>query len=257
MQLRASSAASCCRIAPQLHPHSIARPTALGSLPRNGASRRELLGLLGLIGLEATCVQPAQAESKASAGRIGLKRFMAPLHCRLLHASQSPHGPITNHHHACISGDWSSPGLNAPENPDLPKFFKTASGVKVQELLVGSGGVAAKKGDSILFDYVLRRANGYFIYGTVEGVSFQPQDTPVGPVAFRLGDGALIPGLEEVLVGMRKGGKRRALIPASAGYSDCGRDEPQPPTFGTKRQLQSHCTEPLLFELELLRITPA
>lgn len=33
--------------------------------------------------------------------------------------------------------------------------------------------------------------------------------------------------------------------------------EPQPPTFGTKRQLQSHCTEPLLFELEMLRVTPA
>jgi len=52
-------------------------------------------------------------------------------------------------------------------------------------------------------------------------VSFQPKDTPVGPVSFKLGDGQLIPGLEEVLVGMRKGSKRRALIPAEAGYADC------------------------------------
>lgn len=56
----------------------------------------------------------------------------------------------------------------------------------------------AKLGDVVLFDYVLRRANGYFIYGTIEGVSFQPKDTPVGPVAFKLGNGTLIPGLEEV-----------------------------------------------------------
>ena len=34
--------------------------------------------------------------------------------------------------------------------------------------------------------------------GTLEGVSFQPKDVPVGPVAFRLGAGRLIPGLEEV-----------------------------------------------------------
>lgn len=99
--------------------------------------------------------------------------------------------------------------------------------------------------------------------GTIEGVSFQPRDVPVGPVAFKLGpDSQLIPGLQEALVGMKKGGKRRALIPASQGYTMGGMDiycaqaEPQPPTFGTKRQLQSHCTEPLLFEIELLRITP-
>ena len=27
---------------------------------------------------------------------------------------------------------------------------------------------------------------GYFIYGTVDGVSFQPKDVPVGPVALKL-----------------------------------------------------------------------
>jgi hypothetical protein len=61
------------------------------------------------------------------------------------------------------SGDWSSPGLAAPEDESLPKFFKTASGVKVQELAPGSG-QEAKAGDSVLIDYVLRRNNGYFIY---------------------------------------------------------------------------------------------
>ncbi len=49
----------------------------------------------------------------------------------------------------------------------------------------------------------------------------------------------------------------RVLIPPSQGYSDCGRDQPQPPTFATKRQLANHCKEPLLFELALLRVTPS
>lgn len=62
------------------------------------------------------------------------------------------------------AGDWSSPGLAAPEDDGLPKFFKTSSGVKVQVLSPGAG-PAAQKGDAVLIDYVLRRANGYFIYG--------------------------------------------------------------------------------------------
>lgn len=31
-----------------------------------------------------------------------------------------------------------------------------------------------------------RRANGYFIYATVEGVSFQPRDVPIGPLEITL-----------------------------------------------------------------------
>jgi hypothetical protein len=61
------------------------------------------------------------------------------------------------------AGDWSSPGLATPEDDEQPRFFKTASGVKVQQLTAGSG-PEAKPGDAILLDFVLRRANGYFIY---------------------------------------------------------------------------------------------
>lgn len=46
-------------------------------------------------------------------------------------------------------------------------------------------------------------AAGYFIYSTVEGVSFQPRDVPTTPLSVELGD--LIPGLQEVLTGMRPG----------------------------------------------------
>lgn len=64
-----------------------------------------------------------------------------------------------------------------------PTFSVAADGTRVQELAAGdSGGRAARSGDRLLIDYVLRRANGYFIYSTVEGVSFQPADVPVGPV---------------------------------------------------------------------------
>lgn len=100
------------------------------------------------------------------------------------------------------AGDWSSPGLAVPEDESAPKFFKTPSGIRVQELARG-GGKPATPGSTVLFDYIIRRSNGYFIYSTVEGVSFQPRDVPVGPVAFKLGSGALIAGLDEVLADMQ------------------------------------------------------
>ncbi|GFH22504.1 peptidylprolyl isomerase, partial [Haematococcus lacustris] len=82
-----------------------------------------------------------------------------------------------------------------------------ATCLQIQELAQGQGPSPAP-GDTVLIDYVLRRPNGYFIYSTVEGVSFQPRDIPVGPVAFRVGvDPSWIQGLQEVVAGMRQGGK--------------------------------------------------
>lgn len=54
--------------------------------------------------------------------------------------------------------------------------------------------------------------------GTIEGVSFQPKDVPVGPIRLQLGSGEVIEGLESALVGMRQGGKRRMLVPPEVGY---------------------------------------
>jgi len=76
---------------------------------------------------------------------------------------------------------------------------------------------------------------------------------PIGPVAFKLGDGQLVAGLEEVLQGMAPGGRVRALVPPELGYTSSAL-QPQPPTFATKRQLANHSREPLLFEVELLRV---
>lgn len=54
--------------------------------------------------------------------------------------------------------------------------------------------------------------------GTIEGVSFQPKDVPVGPIRLQLGSGDVIEGLETAVVGMRQGGKRRILVPPEVGY---------------------------------------
>ena len=66
-----------------------------------------------------------------------------------------------------------------------------------------------------------------------------------------------IPGLVEALEGMREGGKSRILVPPALGYAQGSSKEPKMPTFGTQRQVETHRQEPLLFELQLLRVIPA
>lgn len=63
----------------------------------------------------------------------------------------------------------------------------------------------------------------------------------------------VIPGLQEVVAGMKAGGKRRALLPPATAYGMDVNLQPQPPTYPTKRQLLNHAREPLLFEVKLLK----
>lgn len=66
-------------------------------------------------------------------------------------------------------------------------------------------------------------------------------------------DDQIIKGLKEVLVGMKVGGKRRALIPPSVGYTS-DTLQPIPEEFGPRRSLLSHAKEPLVFEVQLLKV---
>jgi hypothetical protein len=194
--------------------------------------------------------------------------------------------PTPHTHARTAPGDWSSPGLaSRPEDDEQgPLFTKTPGGARLQVVDAGSRGQpidppplgedgAVRPGDRVELDYTLRRQNGYFIYGTVEGVSFQPRDVPTGVVEIAVGgacggigerDGpggapAVIRGLEEALVGLREGARFRVLVPPGLGYTDGGAGGlgPLPPTFATKRQLLNHVREPLLFEVEVLKVKKA
>jgi FKBP-type peptidyl-prolyl cis-trans isomerase len=148
---------------------------------------------------------------------------------------------------AADSGDWSSPGLAKPG--DSAKYERTASGVVYELISAGSGDEAAR-GDVVQFHYTLRRANGYFIFATIEcGVGCGDGT----PEVATLGKTPLIAGLEELMTGMRPGEKRRALIPPALGYVTSGL-LPQPPDFGQRRQVIVHASEPLVFEVRLVKV---
>ncbi|XP_002964205.2 peptidyl-prolyl cis-trans isomerase FKBP16-1, chloroplastic isoform X1 [Selaginella moellendorffii] len=149
----------------------------------------------------------------------------------------------------------SSGNANAAANgvpmmvePDLPKFRRTSSGLKIQEVSEGIG-PEARRGRIVEFNYVCRRSNGYYVYSTMDSFNKDSE-----PVTLALGEGKLISGLEEVITGMKSGGKRRVLIPPSLGYVSPDL-EPQPPEFGPRRSLMAHAKEPLVFEIQLVRVS--
>lgn len=89
---------------------------------------------------------------------------------------------------------------------------KTASGLQITEIKAGDGPTATTG---------LTAAVNYTGYLT-DGKMF---DTSVGkgkPFSFVVGSGGAIKGMEEGVVGMKVGGKRRLIIPSDLGYGDGG-----------------------------------
>lgn len=87
----------------------------------------------------------------------------------------------------------------------------------IEELVVGTGATAVA-GDTVSVHYT-----GKFTNGTVFDTS-----AGRGPYQFRLGTGAVIPGFDQGVTGMKVGGKRRLTIPPNLAYGSTGQG-PIPP----------------------------
>jgi hypothetical protein len=99
---------------------------------------------------------------------------------------------------------------------------------------VGAGAAAAS-GDTVRVHYT----------GTLmNGTKFDSSRDRGTPLDFKLGQGAVIKGWDEGVVGMKVGGKRRLVIPYALAYGDDGR----PPEIPAKAGLK--------FEIELLELNP-
>ncbi|GFS45180.1 FKBP-like peptidyl-prolyl cis-trans isomerase family protein [Actinidia rufa] len=122
------------------------------------------------------------------------------------------------------------PVLGAPvpelKEPEVIRAQKLASGVRIQ-----GEGPEAHEGNLVEVNFVCRRANGCFVHSTVD--QFSGESAPV-----------ILP-LDK--------NQRRALIPPPAGYIN-ETLEPIPDKFGPRRSLLSHSNEPLVFEVQLLKV---
>jgi peptidylprolyl isomerase len=94
-----------------------------------------------------------------------------------------------------------APTMVVPKS-SAPKELESA------DLIVGTG-PAAKSGDTLTVQYVLATYSS----GKVVQSSWSSQ-----PFSFTLGQGQVIPGWDQGVVGMQAGGRRELIIPPSLGY---------------------------------------
>lgn len=98
-----------------------------------------------------------------------------------------------------------------PSKADAAKLSGGITQLQVKDERVGTGAVA-KSGDSVTVNY-----KGTLLDGTVFDQSYGK-----APFTFNLGTGGVIKGWDQGVAGMKVGGKRALVIPASLGYGDKG-----------------------------------
>jgi peptidylprolyl isomerase len=111
--------------------------------------------------------------------------------------------------------------LDKKPRVDIPKGDPPTE--LVTEDIVKGKGRAAKKGDSIEMQYV----GVLYDDGTQFDASWDHNNGK--PFPFILGNGDVIKGWDEGIVGMRKGGRRKLVIPPDLAYGAEGRPPQIPP----------------------------
>lgn len=113
---------------------------------------------------------------------------------------------------------------------------KTSSGVYYIMLKEGSG-KTAEPGQRVTVNY-----SGWTLDGNMFDSNTDPSKGHVEPFTFTLGRGEVIPGWDEGVALLKKGGKAKLFIPSSLAYGPMGR-KPQIPENAI-----------LMFEVEVLKI---
>ena len=148
-----------------------------------------------------------------------------------------------------------------------PDFEQASSGLQFKDYRVGTG-VKPAAGDRVLIDWTGVTV-GY------QGRYFEARNKPKGGafegdgflsyLAFDVGDGSVIPGVDEAVRGMQTGGIRRIIVPAELSYPKDGFATvgPKPSTFSGQRALDFVLSskddlmdKTLMFDLKLVSVTP-
>lgn len=144
-----------------------------------------------------------------------------------------------------------------PTGDESSQFTTLANGVKIKDFSVGTGNEVVGPGSrvSIQCSGRLLNLNGVVFYNTKNN---NPDGFGAIPLTVTLGKGEAIPGLEAGVVGMRKNGIRRIIIPAELAYSKFPDLEPKPMNDLDQRALDSVVKNPrrdatIMFDVRMER----
>lgn len=100
--------------------------------------------------------------------------------------------------------------LQTQENQLIPPTMEQPNGLKIEDLIVGTGAEAAV-GSTVSVHYT----------GTLlNGTKFDSSVDRGQPFSFTIGKGSVIQGWEQGIQGMKVGGKRKLTIPPALAYGD-------------------------------------
>ena len=148
-------------------------------------------------------------------------------------------------------------------------FERTASGLQYKDFKPGSTELASpKKGDTVLVDWtgVTIGYQGRFFQtrNKPKGGAFAGDAFDVEYLAFAVGDGTVIPAINEAVQSMKPGGIRRIIVPEEIGYprdSGFSKVGPKPSTFSGERALDFVLSskadlmdKTLMFDIKLVRV---
>jgi len=150
-------------------------------------------------------------------------------------------------------------GADGGDGPLSRNAYKTlSSGVVYADLRGGTdANKVVKEGSRVNVQWVLRKANGYFVDSSEVSSSV--------PFIFTVGSGNAIPCVDEGVRGMAQGASRRLICPIPTTYTagvEDGKPGPVPVGFGPKQQIRRVMTvrkdvpgEYIFFELQVTRVS--
>lgn len=169
-------------------------------------------------------------------------------------------------------------------------FERTAGGDRIRDLITGEGTKAAAQGDTVDIRYRVMRLGPRARDGlsgegqTIFSLGFGEDDDKVGDtLKVQLAGKNLIAGVNDAVIGMKPGGKRRVLVRPERGWKaagaekqgDCAKtvfmadigaqivdenacrnkeSQPQPRSYGGTQRFSRRFDESLLVELDLVGI---
>ena len=152
--------------------------------------------------------------------------------------------------------------LEAIKNPetdlvDVP-FEELPDGVSYREYRRGKGEATVKEGSKVAVEMTIR-CKSFATANEPGGLKYfsTKEDTEFNEVAFTVGSGEILPGLEEGMMGMRKGALRRIEVPTTMVYAAKRAGQlPLPTTKDGKRRFENlfKTDAALLFEVLVTRV---